>query len=111
MPIPKTSIPIAVNGSPGQTQRLTATDSAQQLPSSVTQSAGKQAIAVLITCEENNIRFALGGVTPTQGASGVGHVLYAGQSVRIAHPDAVSSFKFINEANGQNAVLQVTPEF
>jgi len=98
-------------GAPGPTTRLAASDTAQSLPSNVITKDGKDAVAVLITCEENDIRFALGGVTPTQGASAVGHVLAVGESIRLASPEAVTTFKFINKTNGQNGVIQVTPEF
>jgi len=93
-------------GVPGQTERIAANDSVQSLPTSM-----EGAVAVLITCEENDIRFALGGTEPTQGASPVGHLLAAGQSIRLTNPEQVSTFRFINATSGQNGVLQVTPEF
>jgi len=98
-------------GEPGETTRIAASDTAQSLSQNVIVKDGRNAIAILVTCEENDIRFALGGATPTQGASAVGHVLAVGESIRLASPEAVTTFKFINKTNGQNGVIQVTPEF
>jgi len=48
---------------------------------------------------------------PTQGAAGLGHVLYAGQSLYLSSGPTVRTFQFINYTTQANAVLQVTPLF
>jgi hypothetical protein len=63
--------------------------------------------AVLITCEDNDIRFSW-GTDPVQG--GVGHVLAAGQSLKLTNHKQIIDFRFINKTNSSNAVLQITPE-
>jgi hypothetical protein len=65
--------------------------------------------ACLITCETYDIKFAW-NVDPTQGATGLGHILAAGNSLRLINTKQVSGFRFINKTNGENALIQVTPE-
>lgn len=100
-----------ITGSPGPTERVAASDAAQQFTDDQVISGSKVALGAIITCEDNNIRFALGGATPTQGAGASGHILYSGQSLHLSSPAAVRSFSFINATNGSDAVLQVTFEF
>ena len=121
----------------GATQALASSDVAQGLPTSVTQDGafytGMQRIqrdqtgqedptgtfktvpvlasSALITVENASIRYAFGGVAPTQGANPVGHLLEAGQSLKLDNPADVASFQFISAVAATPAVLQVTAGF
>jgi len=64
-------------------------------------------VSCLITVETNDIRFAW-GADPTQ--VGLGHVLSAGQSLKLTNHKQIIDFRFINKTNGSNAILQITPE-
>jgi len=102
---------IGLTGQPEQTQRIVAGDAVKVLINEVTLNSANPVIGVLITCEGSDIRFALGGVNPTQGVSGVGHILYADQSLKLTGTDAIQSFRFINKTNGSNGTIQVTVEY
>ena len=100
------------HGIPTETARYLVTDVAQQFTGAqYTNDNKRSAIAVLITCEDAQIRFCLGGATPTAGAAGLGHILYVGQSIRLSSPSAVRSFSYINHTQQDDAVLQATFEF
>ena len=77
---------------------------------SVLSSGGNPPIAVLLTCEDNDVRIALGGTSASQGASGVGHVLNSNTSLRVSGPGS-NSISYINKTNGSDGVLQVTAEY
>ncbi|KKK86664.1 hypothetical protein LCGC14_2760980 [marine sediment metagenome] len=64
-------------------------------------------IACLITVETYSIRFAW-GTAATQ--AGLGHVLSPGQSLKLTNHKQIIDFRFINQTNSENAVLQITPE-
>ncbi len=100
-----------ITGSPSQTVKIACTDAAQLFSTSYVISGNLIANAALITCEDNDVRFTLGDATPTQGAAGVGHVLYTNQSIKLHNSKAVKTFKFINYTNAANAIIQVTFEF
>lgn len=106
---------IQFSGVPGPTTKITCGDTVGNLGAITTNNG--PAIGAVITCESNDIRFTMGGDTstptypPTQGASGLGHILYAGQSLYLSSGPAVRTFQFINYTNGSNAVIQVTPLF
>jgi hypothetical protein len=69
--------------------------------------SGKEAKGCLVTVEDNDARFAF-----ASGASAtVGHVLAAGSSTYITHPEMIRACEFRNAVNGSNAVLQITPEY
>ena len=78
---------------------------------------GQPALGAIITCEAGDIRFTMGGniVTPTnpptQGASGLGHVLFNGQSLYLSSGPTIRTFQFIAHTNGVAATLQITPLF
>lgn len=100
-------------GKAGDTVRLVATDAAQHFPNSkLVNASGKPAIAVNITCEDNQVRFTHGDTAvPTQGDSGLGHILYIGQSYRISNGNSIRSFQHLNHTNGSVGVLQATFEY
>ena len=100
-----------ITGSYTTTVSLSATDSPQGLPTVCKQNAQAELYAaVLITVENNGIRISYNSGTPTQGASGVGHYITSGSTMRIIGTDNIAGFRFINYTNGQNALLQVTSE-
>lgn len=98
-------------GLPDDTERIVVTDVAQQFTAAQYRKNGSPAIAVIITCETNQIRFCLGGATPEEGATGLGHILYVGQSIRLASGRAIQDFSFINHTDAAEAILQCTWEF
>lgn len=99
-------------GVPGTTFRMASTDTAQALPAAyLVNSDGKKATGALITFETNSIRFSY-NVTPTGGATGLGHLLTAGSSYKISSPKALSAFRFLSAAAaGVHGAIVVTPEF
>jgi len=99
------------SGLPDETERIVVTDVAQQFTAAQYMKNDSPAIAVVITCEDNNIRFCLGGATPDFGATPLGHILYVGQSLRLASGRAVQTFSFINHTEQSAGVLQCTWEF
>lgn len=65
--------------------------------------------AVLITCETNDARLAFGVAAENDGTP-VGHILYVGQSMRIASLDQVRNLRIISKTSGSAAALQVSLE-
>jgi len=65
--------------------------------------------AVLITCESNSVRVAFSTAAVQTGSAEVGHVLTPNSSIWVSNPKNVRSLRYINETNGSNGVLQVTP--
>lgn len=96
-------------GAPGPTTKLTSSDVATNFSDSLIKQGTIYAQGILITCETNPIRFALGGTTPTQ--AGVGHILPVNGSLRLTGPTQIRSFSYISQTAGQAGVLQVTPEW
>lgn len=94
------------------TARVTLTAASQLLSAAVEAALGATVYwagirAALITCENNDCRIAFG----VAASATVGHVLYAGQSLRIPSNDMVSSARVINKTADQNSVIQVTLEY
>ena len=112
---------ITMTGKPVTTLKHTCGDSAETLDDvsgfsfqedqTINDSVVKRNVtAVLITCEDQSIRFSW-GTNPTQdGGTGVGHVLAATYSLKLTNAAQIKDFRFINKVNGSNAVLQITPE-
>ena len=98
-------------GKPTETVRYAVTDVAQQFAAALLTENNKAVIGALITCEEENVRFGLGGTDPTQGVGAIGHLLYVGQSIKLSSGPAVSSFSYINAVAQTDGVIQVTFEF
>jgi hypothetical protein len=95
------------DGTPGLTYKVTASDTSTGISASVLTYLGVTAKGAIITVETYGIRIAFGGTTPTQ--AGTGHYIEAGGGLRIYGNSALTNFKYINYANGNNAVLQITP--
>ena len=101
---------LAMDAIPYGPTAVEASDANAALPDAVlTNANGHKPIYVTISCEDNPIRYAFGGIVPTQ--AGTGHILYPGSVLKLGHPAAVASFKYINHTNGSNAVIQITGEY
>ena len=105
------------SGEPGPTTRIAVGDVVDNLSDEYDNTSGRPAIGAVITCEANDLRFTMGGniatptYPPTQGANGLGHILYEGQSLYLSSGPAVRTFQFINHTAQADAVIQVTPLF
>ena len=105
------------SGEPGPTTRIPVADLVLTLAAIYNNTSGRPAIGAVVTCEDGNIRFTMGGnittptYPPTQGAAGLGHVLYAGQSLYLSSGPPVRTFQVIAYTNKVAATIQVTPLF
>ena len=98
-------------GIPDETERIAVTDVAQLFTAAQYMKGISPAMAVVLTCEENQIRFCVGGSTPTQGTgTDLGHILYVGQSLRLSNGQQIQTFSFINHTAQSDGVLQATFE-
>lgn len=107
----RANIVAVLDGEAGATTRIACTDNSTQLPAGVRIASGKSARFATITLEDNDIRYTLGGSTPTQGASGLGHVLYPGDVLELYTKNQIDAFRHINAINSADAVIQVTAEY
>lgn len=99
----------SMDGVPGATFTQTSSDAAAALTAAnLVTSDGGRAIGVLITCETNDVRFAM-AATPV--ADGLGHILASGNSIYLANSGAIKNFKFVSAAAGVAGVIMVTPFF
>ena len=98
-------------GVPTETVRIVVTDAAQSFAAALLHSGNKNAVGAIVTCETNNIRFTLGGSVPTEGVAGLGHILFANQSIKLSNSKAIETFAFLNHTAQSAAILQVTFEF
>lgn len=100
----------ALYGVPGTTTRIAVTDAAQQFADAVRVQNGTPAGLVIVTVEEENMRYAY-GVDPTQGANPVGHIHYPGDEIELKGGQVIRNFRFINEVNMTDSFLMVTAYF
>ena len=103
------------SGRPGPTTRIVVGDSVDELSDEFNSTTdGKPAVGAVLTAELGDIRFTMGGnittptYPPTQGASGLGHILYEGQSLVLSSGPTVRTFQFIAHTNSVAATLQIT---
>jgi len=101
---------LEVTGTAGDTITEAATDAKQNLDADTAlafkDSDGSLISGLLISVETYDLKFCHGS-TPVQG--GLGHTLISGQTYYIRNPANIRSFNYINETNGENAVLMLTP--
>lgn len=101
-----------IEGKPGTTTRVAASDSAQTLADAIVyDSNGNARSWALVTVEDNNIRYAW-ATNPTNAngtSADTGHLLQTGTSLKLGSPEELADFRFINAVAGSDAVLQVTP--
>ena len=100
-----------MDGDPGATTRVVCTDSPQALAAGLKVSSNKTAHFCIITVELKQIRYGFGGVTVSQGTTGLGHIAYAGDVILLESVKQIDEFRFINGTNGEDATIQVTSEF
>jgi len=99
-----------VDGVPGTTIRIAGTDIVQQIPVADLTRNNSPAIAIIVSCEDNDIRYAF-RVDPTQGAAQIGHVISDEATRQFDGAQLAREFSFINDVNATVGVLQITPLF
>jgi hypothetical protein len=101
-------------GSMGATARIATTDTAAGITAALLEDTAttphRFATAATISVETKNIRVAF-RATPTQGASGVGHLLYPGDSWRIVGRENLEQFLAISATNAQAGAYNITVEY
>ena len=100
---------LAMNGVPYGPVKATSSNANADLPATIVTNSARNAVRVVITCEDNPVRYAFGGLIPV--ANGLGHVLAANDSLVIGHPAAIASFKFVSAVPGSHGNLYVTGEY
>ena len=97
-------------GTIGVSTKLTSTNTAQALPSTllVDPTSGRDIAAATLVFETNDIRIAF-NVDPTQAGLGVN--MEDGDSYRIVGTENLKSFKFISAVNNVHGSVQVVPEY
>jgi len=99
-----------MHGKSGSTYRVASTDTAAGLAAGVLSETTMGPIdSVTITCETNNVRVAIG--TPTQGATGTGCLLLAGDIFEVEGYSDCAALKWISAASGVHGALQITPHY
>ena len=97
-------------GIPGITTRVAATDAVQYLAAAIYTLNSSPAKSVIISCETQQVRYAF-EVDPTQGAAGLGHILYVGQTIELNSGRLIREFRFINAQLVTEGAMQVTALF
>lgn len=95
----------------GHTVRAQLTDASQPLSAIVDTAMGSPVqwngiLAAMITAETYDCRIAFG----CAATAALGHILAAGQSVRIPNTHMVSAAQLCNKTAGENSVVQITLE-
>jgi len=97
-------------GVAGTTFTQTSTNTAAVLTAaSLLSASGNRCLGALITCETNDVRFALGDAVPV--SDGLGHVLADEQSIWLGSAAALQSMQIISSTAGAHGVLMITPFF
>jgi hypothetical protein len=97
-----------LSGIPDTTQRVVGTDLSAAIPAAYITSGVHHAIGAMISCETQNLRYAF-ATHPTQGADGLGHILYVGQTLTLNNGRLLDEIRFINHTNGSVGYYQITP--
>jgi len=99
----------SMDGVPGTTFTQTSTNTSAALTAaSLLSDNGNRAIAALITCEDNDVKFVF-GTTPV--SEGLGHTLGVGDSVMINNSGGLKSMRIISAVADSHGVLMITPFF
>jgi hypothetical protein len=99
-------------GTSGNTYRVATTDTAAGIGEAANilkHSSYGPINGVTLVCETNPVRVAIG--TPTQGSTGLGILLYPGDSVSFEGFADCSALKWISATNGVAGALQITPHY
>ena len=113
------SIVRLIEGVPGNTVRIAVGNAAAGFAAGVLYKDGTEgerevkniAQELLITVEDNVMRWAMNGISPTNAGSKIGHELGVGKSLMLRGWDQIQSFKHINSVSGSVSVIQVTPYY
>lgn len=108
MPAPNI-LTLSMNSNAYGPVKIASTNTNQALPANIVTNDSRNAVRVVITCEDNPIRYGFGGVIPTAG--NLGHVLAANESLVIGHPGSIASFRFISATTDTHGNLQITGEY
>jgi len=102
-------------GIAGETFRVAADDTSNNLIDdgglSLKNASGKVVTSAIITCETNAVRISFVAAADQTGGSEVGHVLQVGSSFLVSGAQNIINLRYINETNGSNGVMQVTPRY
>jgi hypothetical protein len=99
-----------LEGRPGETFTVTATDAAQSFSSAQRTRNSSHAIACYISVDTQSIKFTLGGSTPV--SSGLGHTLTVANGILLLEsPALIHDFSFINAVAQSAGILQITMLF
>jgi len=100
-----------VNGIMGATYRVATTDTATGLAANILANAsGSKCDGVTLVCETANVRIAI-NADPTEGATGLGLIMYPGDFIRLIGEADVAGMKYISATSGVAGVLQILPEY
>lgn len=100
-----------ISGFPSRTISITCTNVPQSIPDPQFTQGGRPVIAMLLSCEDNGIRFTFGDADPDIGNQ-VGHTLYPGYDfVRLENSAMVRTFQVCNAITDLTAVAHITLEF
>lgn len=70
---------------------------------------GMEAIAVLITIEDNTVTITCDGTTPTNAAgTNAGHQLAAGDSMVLRGPNTIKNFQCVDTVSGSVGKVKIT---
>jgi len=103
---------LEIRGRAGITVEETVTDTAQSIDTGITGISFKNSDSelisgLLITCEDNNVKYAF-GADPVSG--GLGHVLIKDtDGIYLRNAADIRAFRFINSVALSVGVLQLTP--
>ncbi len=101
---------ILEDGKVGDTWQITSTDAVQNLGDDsfiVMQVSGKNIVALMITLEDDNIRWAV-GANPSQ--AGAGHLLAKdGAPFMLRGIGMIEDFRFISATAGNHGTIKYTP--
>ena len=101
-----------IDGIPGTTTEVLSEDTAKGLPSGIlTDASGNPCETVLITVEDNPIRYAHNVNPVSDGAGELGHRVAASGIIKLHNSADVTTFTFISATAGSAAKLFVTPYF
>lgn len=100
-----------VAGTPQPTFKMTGSDESQGLTAAeliYNSGSGRSPVNAIITVEDNNLRFTVGGV----GASlTLGHLREPKGVINLECLHSIKSFQFINASFGNDTVIMVTVGF
>ena len=100
-------------GIPGITTRVVASDVVQYLAEAIYSLNDHPAKSVIISCEVQQIRYAfeVDPVPFTIAGTGLGHILYVGQTIELNSGRLIREFRFINAQLVTEGAMQVTALF